>query len=122
MAFVRAPIVALGFDYPEVQEQFFHYAQSKGVTAFAVYDGDNIVAGATIAMHGDFCDLGVTSVLPAFRRKGLQKKLLHTRLNFAKELGLSWATVTTEPGSISDQNIQKVGFCCAYTRVKMTLE
>jgi len=114
--------VALGFGYPQAQEQFTYYALSKGVTAFAVYDQDNIVAGATIAVHGQFCDLGVTSTLPAYRRKGLQKKLLYTRLNFAKQLGLSWATVTTEPGSVSDHNIQKTGFHCAYTRIKMSLK
>ena len=70
----------------------------------------------------DVCDLGVTSTLPAYRGKGLQKKLLFTRLNFAKQHGMALATVTTEPGTISDLNIQKLGFHCAYTRIKMTLE
>ena len=73
-------------------------------------------------MHGDFCDLGVTSTLPAYRGKGLQKQLVKIRLSAAKRQGLSWATVTTEPGSVSDINVQKVGFHCAYTRIKMTLE
>ncbi len=114
--------VALGFDAPEAEDQFFRYVQSKGVSAYAVYDKEVIVAGATLAMHGDFCDLGVTSALPAYRGKGLQKKLLMARLNTAKQHGLSWATVTTEPGSVSDCNVQKVGFHCAYTRIKMTLE
>lgn len=114
--------VALGFGYPEAQDQFFRYAQAKGVTAFAVYDKDLIVAGAIVAAHGGFCDLGVTSTLPAYRGKGLQKKLLYTRLNFAKKLGLSWATVTTEPGTVSDSNVQKIGFQCVYTRIKMTLD
>lgn len=114
--------IARGFGAPEAKEQFIHYVQSKGVSAFAAYDKDMIVAGATIAMHGDFCDLGVTSTLPEYRGKGLQKQLLLSRLNFAKQHDLSWATVTTEPGSISDENVQKMGFCCAYTRIKMTLE
>jgi GNAT superfamily N-acetyltransferase len=114
--------VAIGFGAPEAEEQFFHYVQSQGVKAFAVYDGTEIVAGATVAMHGDFCDLGVTSTLPAYRGKGLQKKLVHTRLNTAKKYGLSWATVTTEPGTVSDRNVQKAGFHCAYTRIKLSLE
>ncbi|KTC89934.1 GNAT family N-acetyltransferase [Fluoribacter dumoffii] len=117
-----AQIVALGFDAPEAEDQFFRYAQSKGVAAYAVYDNEAIIAGATIAMHGNFCDLGVTSTLPGYRGKGLQKKLLNARLNHAKQAGLSWATVTTEPGSISDCNVQKIGFHCAYTRIKMTRE
>jgi GNAT superfamily N-acetyltransferase len=114
--------VALGFGAVEAEEQFFLYAQSQGVKVFAVYDGPEIVAGATVAMHGDFCDLGVTSTLPEYRGKGLQKKLLHTRLNAAKQYGLSWATVTTEPGTVSDLNVQKIGFHCAYTRIKLSLE
>lgn len=114
--------VAAGFGYPEAQKQFSHYVQAKGITAFAAFDQDKMVAGATIAMHGDVCDLGVTSTMPAYRGRGLQKKLLLTRLNFAKQFGLALATVTTEPGTISDLNIQKSGFHCAYTRIKMTLE
>ncbi|KTD32321.1 putative Acetyltransferase, GNAT family [Legionella moravica] len=112
--------VAMGFGYPEAQEQFTHYANAKGVTAFGVYDEGEIIAGATVAMHEDVCDLGVTSTLPAYRGKGLQKKLLMIRLNFARQHGLVMATVTTEPGTISDLNVQKSGFRCAYTRIKLT--
>lgn len=114
--------VAAGFGYPEAEEQFTYYAKAKGTTAFGVYDQDKLIAGATIAVHGDVCDLGVTSTILAYRGKGLQKNLLIARLNYAQKQGLSLATVTTEPGSISDLNIQKVGFCCAYTRIKMTFE
>lgn len=114
--------VAAGFGYPDAEEQFYNYAQATGVKAFAAFELDRIVAGATIAMHGDVCDLGVTSTIPAYRQRGLQKKLLEARLNFARENNLEIATVTTEPGTISDLNIQKAGFHCAYTRIKMTLE
>ncbi len=115
--------VAEGFGYPEAVEQFTHYAKARGTTAFGVYDTQKqLIAGATIAMHGNVCDLGVTSTLEAHRGKGLQKILLGIRLNYAKEQGMRLATVTTEPGSISDLNIQKKGFHCAYTRMKMTQE
>lgn len=114
--------IAMGFGYPDAREQFFHYINAQGITAFAVYDQGQIIAGATIAMHGSVCDLGVTSTLPLYRGKGLQKKLIAARLNFASQNGMEIATVTTEPGSVSDLNIQKVGFRSAYTRIKMTLE
>lgn len=112
--------VAAGFGYPKAQEQFIHYARAKGVTAFAALKKDKIVAGATIAIHQGVADLGVTSTIPAFRGRGLQKQLVLARLNFARNLGVSMATVTTEPGTISDLNVQKSGFNCAYTRIKMT--
>ena len=72
-------------------------------------------------MHGCVADLGVTSTLPAYRNLGLQKLLLKERLQFAQNNGISLATVTTEPGSISALNVQKIGFHCAYTRIKLTL-
>lgn len=113
--------VALGFAAPEAQEQFYHYAKAQGVRVFAAFKGNELVAGATLAIHDDFCDLGVTSTLPAYRGQGLQKKLVHARLMAAKQQGATTATVTTEPGSISDCNVQKTGFHCAYTRIKMSL-
>lgn len=113
--------VAYGFEYPEAQEQFVHYASAKGIVAFGAYQDGKLIAGSTVAMHGDVCDLGVTSTHIAHRGKGLQKKLIITRLNYAQKHGMRLATVTTEPGSISDLNIQKIGFQCAYSRVKMTL-
>jgi GNAT superfamily N-acetyltransferase len=112
--------MAVGFEYPEAQDQFFRYAQAAGVRVFSVCDGSQIVAGGLLSMQGGFCDLGVASTLPAYRYQGLQKKLLHHRLNVAKKRGLSWALVTTEPGTVSDENVQKIGFQCVYTRIKMT--
>jgi GNAT superfamily N-acetyltransferase len=112
--------VAIGFHCPDASTQFFYYASAKGSQAFAVFDKDKIVAGAVIAMHQGICDLGVTSTVATYRNKGFQKRLLDARLQFAKQAGLSVAVVTTEPGSVSDLNVQKVGFYCAYTRMKVT--
>lgn len=112
--------VALGFGYLEAEDQFTRYFQAKGVKAFAAFQQGKIAAGATIAMHGEVGDLGLMSTLPAFRNQGLQKKLLLIRLAFAKNQGLSLATATAVPGSISDKNIQTVGFQIAYTRIKLT--
>lgn len=114
--------IAMGFEYPDAQEHFSCYARALGVSTFGAYIDSNLVAGATISVNQDICDLGVTSTLHAFRGQGLQKKLLLARLNYAKKLGLAVATVTTEPGTISDLNVQKIGFHCAYTRIKMTFE
>lgn len=113
--------VAQGFGYPEAEEQFIYYAKAIGCTAFGVYEGEKLVAGGSVALHGNVCDLGVTSTLPAYRSQGLQKKLLLARLNHAKKEGVRWASVTTEPGTLSDLNVQKTGFQCAYSRMKMTL-
>lgn len=114
--------VALGFGTTQAEEQFFLYASAPGMKAFGAFINDNLVAGAALAEYEEVCDLGVTSTLHAFRERGLQKQLLAARLNYAKNKGLSLATVTTKPSTISDLNVQKIGFRTAYTRVKMTLE
>lgn len=114
--------VALGFGTAQAEEQFFLYASAPSMKAFGVFMNENLVAGAALAEYEEVCDLGVTSTLHAYRGQGLQKQLLAVRLNYAKNKGLSLATVTTKPSTISDLNIQKMGFRTAYTRVKMTLE
>lgn len=113
--------MAIGFGYTAAKNQFFHYVHAKGVNAFAVYDQESIVAGGVVAVHDKFCDLGLSSTHLGYRGRGLHKKLLAARLNFAKKQDLSWAMVTTKPGTVSDVNVQKMGFQCAYTRIKMTL-
>ncbi|ARH00798.1 GNAT family N-acetyltransferase [Legionella micdadei] len=115
-----ANCVALGFEYEEAREQFYLYAKTEGVTPFGAFMNNKLVAGGTIAIHQGVCDLGVTSTLPFYRGRGLQKALLDKRIEYAIHSGAGIASVTTEPGSISDLNIQKIGFQIAYTRIKLS--
>lgn len=114
-----AKTIAEGFECPEAHGQFYQYTKAASVHAFAIEKEGRIVAGGTIAIHQGICDLGVTSTLPDYRGKGFQKALLSARLLYAKQRHATLASVTTEPGSISDLNIQKSGFGCAYTRLKL---
>lgn len=112
--------VALGFEYEPAKEQFYLYGKTPGVIPFAAYIDGQLAAGGTIAIHDGICDLGVTSTLPDYRGQGLQKILIKKRLRYALQAGAEIATVTTEPGSISDLNVQKMGFKIAYTRIKFS--
>lgn len=114
--------VAFGFNMSKAQTHFSHYARAPGVIVFGAYQRENLIAGGILSVHDAIGDLGATSILPAFRNRGLHKRLLHARLAYGKDLGLEYATVTTEPASISDLNVQKLGFRTAYTRIKMSLE
>ena len=114
-----AASVASGFEYDEAIAQFYRYAKAECVTPFGVFIHNKLVAGGTIAIHNGIADLGITSTLPAWRNRGLQKSLLSARIEYAIQAGASIATVTTAPGSISDLNIQKMGFQMAYTRIKL---
>lgn len=115
-----ASCVASGFEYEEAREYFYLYAKTKGITPFGAYINNKLVAGGTIAIHDGVCDLGITSTLPSYRGRGLQKALLDKRIEYAIKSGANLASVTTEPGSISDLNIQKMGFQIAYTRIKLS--
>ncbi len=56
------------------------------------------------------------TTLPEKRRRGVQTALLRERLARARESGCEVAVVTTQPGSKSQQNVQRQGFALLYTR------
>ena len=53
---------------------------------------------------------------PAHRRRGIQTALLSARLADAAAAGCDIAVVSTQPGSKSQQNVQRRGFDLLYTR------
>ena len=53
---------------------------------------------------------------PAHRRHGVQTALLSVRLADAAHAGCDIAVVITQPGSKSQQNVQRRGFHLLYTR------
>lgn len=110
-------IVAKGFGAENLSTIFSLYGKTEGIYPFGAWINGKLCGTATITIYNDIADLGVTSTLEEFRGKGIQKALLSKRLEFAKTKGVKIATVTTEPGSISDLNIQKIGFSPAYTRL-----
>lgn len=83
---------------------------------FLAYVDDEIAGGG-----GLYCRKGVAlftgaSTLPRFRRRGVQTALLDTRLALALEAGCDLGVVTTQPGSKSQQNVQRKGFQRLYSR------
>jgi GNAT superfamily N-acetyltransferase len=61
------------------------------------------------------------ATLPAHRRQGIQTALLYRRLADAVKAGCELAVVTTQPGSKSQENVQRNGFELMYTRAIMVL-
>lgn len=62
------------------------------------------------------------ATLPEHRRRGIQGALLATRLADAGNAGCGLAVVTTQPGSTSQQNVERQGFRLLYTRVVLVRE
>ena len=72
--------------------------------------------GASLRTADGVAQLAGSATAPAHRRHGIQSALLAARLVDAAAAGCDIAVVTTQPGSKSQQNVQRRGFHLLYTR------
>lgn len=91
-------------------------ASASGFSRYLARRGGEIAGGASLRMGDGVAQLCGAATLPAHRRKGVQTALLLSRLDLAREAGCDIAVVTTQPGSKSQENVQKQGFELLYTR------
>jgi len=71
---------------------------------------------AAMALGGRVAGLFGASVLPEFRRRGIQQALLAARLRFARELGATLATIGSRPDAGTERNVRRMGFFLAYAK------
>ena len=62
-----------------------------------------------------------TSVLPAFRRRGIQTALIAARLERARQRDCTFATIHSRPGIPTERNAKRMGFALVYTKAIMTM-
>jgi GNAT superfamily N-acetyltransferase len=122
-------VVADGFAHPDLQgvpshEEFSRemiarserdLAAAGAVRYLALRDGA-IAGGASFRLADGVAQLTGAATAPAHRRRGVQTALLSARLADAAAAGCDIAVVTTQPGSKSQQNVQRRGFDLLYTR------
>ncbi|MCG7595741.1 GNAT family N-acetyltransferase [Mycobacterium sp. PSTR-4-N] len=78
---------------------------------------DGAVAGAASMRTADgVAQLTGAATAPGYRRRGVQAALLAHRLHIASDAGCDIAVVTTAPGSLSQKNVQRLGFHLLFTR------
>ena len=113
------------FDGPAVNEPVDRealdaiFGQITELSGFVSYIGrrNGDVAGAAGMRIADgVAQLCGAATLPAHRRQGVQTALLQYRLADAAGAGCDIAVVTTQPGSVSQQNVQRQGFELLYSR------
>lgn len=75
----------------------------------AALDGAEAGAGA-LGISGDVAFLFGSSVLPAYRRRGVHGALLAARTAFARGRGASQAALKTTPGSFAERSARRQGF------------
>jgi GNAT superfamily N-acetyltransferase len=90
--------------------------QAQGFVRFLARRGDAVAGGASMRLFEGIAQLCGAATLPEHRRHGVQSTLLAARLGRASRAGCELAVVTTQPGSKSQENVQKHGFELLYTR------
>lgn len=89
---------------------------AAGVVRYAAVCDGVIAGGASFRIAEGVAQLAGAATAPAYRRRGIQSALLSARLTDAASAGCDIAVVTTQPGSKSQQNVQRRGFDLLYTR------
>jgi GNAT superfamily N-acetyltransferase len=104
-------------DFPrEIVENAERDVEQAGVTPYLALCDGVVAGGAGMRMSGGVAQLTGAATAPAHRRRGVQTALLSARLVDAARAGCDIAVVTTQPGSKSQQNVQRRGFQLLYTR------
>jgi GNAT superfamily N-acetyltransferase len=89
---------------------------AAGVIRYAALRDGIIAGGASFHPAEGIAQFTGAATAPAHRRRGIQTALLSARLADAAAAGCDIAVVTTQPGSKSQQNVQRRGFDLLYAR------
>ncbi|MBT0771642.1 hypothetical protein KIH74_22070 [Kineosporia sp. J2-2] len=94
---------------------------APGFQAFAAWDGDVMVAGGGLLVHGEVGSLHTGATLPEHRGRGAQSALIAARAEAARRAGCRWLTSETgvpEPGrgNSSLNNLRRAGLRVLYER------
>jgi GNAT superfamily N-acetyltransferase len=82
-------------------------------TWWLVFDGERAIAFAGLTPSVQFSDCGYlvrAGVLPAWRGRGLQKRLLRVRERFARSVGLNWLVTATYQNTASSNSLIAAGY------------
>jgi GNAT superfamily N-acetyltransferase len=110
--------------YPReaLREAIADLAQASGFVRYLARRAGAPAGAASMRLFAGVAQLAGAATLPEHRRRGVQAALLATRLEAARLAGCELAVVTTQPGSKSQENVQKHGFELLYTRAILVKE
>ena len=129
-------LVVTGFAAPDTQGVASHEEFPREVIASAMRDcmaangflrsiallEGAPAGGGSLRLHAGVAQLCGAATIPTLRRRGIQSSLLEARLAVAAASGAEVAVVTTQPGSKSQQNVQRLGFELVYARAVLVRE
>ena len=104
------------FDRAVLEQAYRDLADNASIARWIALLDDQIVGGTSMGICDGIAQLSGAATRPSARRRGVQRALLAARLMAAYESGCDLATVATQPGSKSQQNVQRAGFTPLYAR------
>lgn len=122
-----ASVLARGFGMPEEQvaPMMQGVVGQPGWTAYGAWDGDQLIASATLFIKDGVAAFTGAATLPEYRGRGAQSALLAARARQAVAQGVKWLSAETwKPGdgqeNSSLNNMLRTGFEVRYTRQNWT--
>jgi GNAT superfamily N-acetyltransferase len=103
------------FSRDEIEQAERDFAAAGGLRYMALHDTVP-AAGASLHLGDGVAHFAGSATAPAHRRRGIQSALLAARLADAAAAGCDIAVISTQPGSKSQENVQRRGFDLLYTR------
>lgn len=100
-------------EHLEVSMRVARHPRTIGVMAM---NAGRCVGAGGMGLHDQVAALFGLSVLPEFRRRGIQQALIAERLNIAAERGARVATIGSRPGAGTERNVRRMGFQTAYIK------
>lgn len=119
-----ARVVAVGFAAPQLPTRaeldlgHIVAARDGAVLFLAWVDGEAVGTGELVVDEGVGWLSGDTT-LPPYRGRGVQRALQTERLRVARDAGCDLVATESVPGSVSQRNMERLGFRVLYTRVDM---
>jgi GNAT superfamily N-acetyltransferase len=95
------------------------FAMRGALCYLAVAETCEPAGGGALVIRDGLATLFADATIPRFRRQGLHGELIAARLNEAMARGCDLASASTQPGSSSQRNYERLGFEVAYTKVML---
>ena len=118
--FASQDVGGVGGDIVPPHDEIVHWcglsAAAPGYRCYSARIDGAVVGGGALYVNAGVAILCGASTLPSFRRRGVQTTVLRARLDDAARLGCEYAMVTVQPGSKSQQNVQREGLALVASR------
>ena len=104
-----------------LSEMIANSVANPAFQAFAAWDGDTMVAGGNLLVHGDVGSINTGATLPEYRGRGAQSALIAARAEAARDAGCRWVVAETglsAPGETNSSfnNLSRAGLRPLYQR------